>query len=70
MNVVESLKRHARFLAAGLLSFLAILAAMRWSEGEPLAQPSADVGLLIGFVFVAAFFVINDTGGPGGSKAR
>jgi hypothetical protein len=70
MNVVESLKRHARFLAAGFLSFLAILAAMRWSEGEPLVQPPSDLGLVIGFVLIAAFFVVNDTGGQGGSKAR
>ena len=70
MNLVESLKRHARFLAAGFLSFLAILVAMRWSQGEPLVQPSADFGLLIGFVLVAGFFVVNDTGGQGGSKAR
>jgi hypothetical protein len=43
---------------------------MRGSEGEPLVQPSTDVGLVIGFVFVAAFFVINDTSGRGGSKTR
>ncbi len=70
MSVVDSLRRHARFLAAGFLSFLTILAALRWSEGEPLVQPSADVGLHIGLVFVAAFFVVNDIGGQGGSKAR
>jgi hypothetical protein len=70
MSLVESLKRHARFLAAGFLSFLAVLAAMRWSEGEPLLQPSADIGLIIGFFFVAAFFVMNDSHGERGSKAR
>jgi hypothetical protein len=70
VSVVEALKRRARFLAAGFLSFLAILATMRWSQGEPRVQPSADFGLLIGFVFVAAFFVVNDTGAQGGSKAR
>ncbi|MGD0639518.1 MAG: hypothetical protein ABSC22_02115 [Roseiarcus sp.] len=70
MSVIESLKRHGRFLAAGFLSFLVILATMRWSEGEPLFQPSADLGLVIGFIFVAAFFVINDTHGQGGSKTR
>ena len=43
---------------------------MRWSGGEPLVQPSADIGLVIGFVFVAAFFVMNDTYGQRGSKAR
>ena len=53
MSVIESLKSRARFLVAGFLSFLVILAAMRWSAGEPLLQPAADLGLIIGFVFVA-----------------
>ena len=67
MNVIESLRRRARFLAAGFLSFLVVLAAIRWSSGEPLLQPAGDIGLIIGFVFVAGFFVIADTyRGPGG----
>ena len=55
MSVIESLKRRARFLVAGFLSFLVVLAAIRWSSGEPLLQPAGDIGLIIGFVFVAAF---------------
>ena len=47
-----------------------VLAAMRWSERRAAVQPSADIGLVIGFVFVAAFFVISDTHGRRGSKAR
>ncbi len=70
MSVVESLKRRAGFLAAGFLSFLAILALMRWSDGEALLQPSADFGLVVGFVFVAAFFAMNDSRGRRGSRAR
>jgi Na+-translocating ferredoxin:NAD+ oxidoreductase RnfD subunit len=67
MSVIESLKRRARFLAAGFLSFLVVLAAIRWSSGEPLLQPAGDLGLIIGFIFVAAFFVIADTyRGPSG----
>jgi hypothetical protein len=61
MSVIESLKRRGRFLAAGFLSFLVVLAAIRWSGGEPLLQPAGDLGLVIGFLFVAAFFVISDT---------
>ena len=38
MSVLESLKRRARFLVAGFLSFLVVLAAIRWSGGEPLLQ--------------------------------
>jgi len=46
------------------------LALMRWSGGEPLVQPSADIGLVIGFIFVAAFFVMNDTYRRRGGTAR
>jgi hypothetical protein len=68
MSVVESLKRRARFLVAGFLSFLVVLAAIRWSGGQPLLQPAGDLGLIIGFAFVAAFFVVSDTyRGPNGS---
>jgi hypothetical protein len=47
-----------------------VLALMRWSGGEPLVQPSGDFGLIVGIVFVAAFFVINDARGRSGSGAR
>lgn len=69
MTVIESLRRRARFLVAGFLSFLVVLAAIRWSSGEPLLQPAGDIGLIIGFVFVAGFFVISDTyrGSGGGA---
>jgi hypothetical protein len=68
MTVVESLKRRARFLVAGFLSFLVVLAAIRWSSGQPLLQPAGDIGLIIGFVFVAGFFVVSDAyRGPNGS---
>ncbi len=70
MSAAESLKARAGVLAAGLFSFLAVLAPMRWSGGESLVQPSADLGLAIGFVFVVVFFVVNDTHGQRGSKAR
>ncbi len=70
MSLVESLERRAGFLAAGFLSFLAALGLMRWSGGEPLVQPSGDFGLIVGIVFVAAFFVINDARGRSGSGAR
>ena len=70
MTVIESLRRRARFLAAGFLSFLVVLAAIRWSGGEPLVQPAGDIGLIIGFVFVAGFFVVSDTYRRPGGGAR
>ena len=59
MTVIEALRRRARFLVAGFLSFLVVMAAIRWSGGEPLVQPAGDLGLIIGFVFVAGFFVVS-----------
>ena len=66
MSVVESLRRRGRFLVAGFLSFLVVLAAIRWSSGEPLLQPAGDIGLIIGFLFVAGFFVVSDSYRSGG----
>jgi len=44
-----------------------VLAAIRWSGGEPLLQPAGDLGLILGFVFVAGFFVVSDAyRGPSG----
>ena len=63
MTALQSLKARAGLLAAGGLSFLAALAIMRASSGEPLIQPSADLGVAIGIAMVALLFVVNDTRG-------
>ena len=70
MTLIESFKHRARFLVAGFLSFVVVLAAIRWSGGEPLVQPAGDIGLIIGFVFVAGFFVVSDSyrGPSGGTR--
>ncbi len=70
MSVVESPRLRAGLLAAGFLSFLAVLALMGRSGGEPLVQASADLGLVVGFVLVAAFFVMNDAHGQRRGNAR
>ena len=61
-------------LAAGLASFLALIAVMRWSNGDPLVQPSGDVGILIGLAMVALYFVMSEaraskSGCPAGPSA-
>jgi len=63
MTALQSLKSRAGLLAAGGLSFLAALGLMRYSSGEPLVQPSADLGVVIGLAMVALFFVVSDTRG-------
>ena len=60
MRALHSLKARAGMLAAGLASFLVLLAAMRLSSGEPLLQPSGDIGVVIGFALVALYFVLSD----------
>jgi hypothetical protein len=70
MSVVEALERRARFLVAGFVSVVAAVGLMRWSSGQALSQPAADLGLLLGFGFVAAFYVINDMNDRGGEKPQ
>jgi len=69
MTALESLRKRAPMFAMGLVSFLAVLAVMRWSAGDPLIQPSGDVGIVIGAALVALFFVLNDTRGGGNAPA-
>ena len=69
MTAMQSLKKRAPTLLLGLASFLAVLAAMRWSAGDPLFQPSGDFGIVIGAAMVALFFVLNDTRGGGSPRA-
>ncbi|MDE2364678.1 MAG: hypothetical protein KGM42_18530 [Hyphomicrobiales bacterium] len=61
MTVGQSLRKRARLLAAGAVSFALALAVTRWGAGTPLVQPQSDVGVLIGFALVALYFVLQDT---------
>ena len=69
MTVLESLQKRARILIAGGVSFALVLFVMRWSAGDPLVQPKSDVGVLIGLVLVAVYFVITDTRDGGKADA-
>jgi hypothetical protein len=70
MSVLEALKRRARFLVAGFASVVAAVGLMRWWSGEPLSQPAADLGLLLGFAFVVAFYVMTEMNNPGAEKPQ
>jgi len=73
MSAIDTLKKRAGTLAMGALSFGFVMGAMRWSQGEPLIQPTADVGVLIGVALVATFFVVTDAGDapvPARKKSR
>jgi hypothetical protein len=70
MSVIEAFKRRARFLLAGFVSVVAAVGLLRWSSGETLSQPAADLGLLLGFAFVAGFYVMNDRNDRGGEKPQ
>ena len=66
MTVVDSLRKNAPFLLSGLVSGLVVLAILRQSQGQPLIQPQSDLGIVLGFVLVAAFLVFNDLRAPNG----
>ena len=63
MTVLESLRTRAGLLVSGAASFVLVVGAMRLAAGEPLVQPQADIGILVGVAMAALFFVINDTRG-------
>ena len=65
MTVIEALKQRARFLVTGALSFVVVLAAFHWSEGEALLQAPDAIALVAGVVIVAAYVVFNDVRGGG-----
>jgi len=74
MSALQSLRKRAGMLAFGLASFLIVLAAMRWSSGEPILQPSGDIGIVVGVALVALYFVLSDAraskAGPLQGRAR
>ena len=69
MTARESLRKRAPTLAAGLVSFLVMIALVRWSGGESPLQPSDYVAVPVGAALVALLFVLNDTRGAGGRRA-
>jgi len=69
VTVLESLRKRAGLLIAGGVSFALVLVVMRWSAGDRLFQPQADLGVLIGIALVAVYFVINDTRNGGSADA-
>ena len=60
MTAVESLRKRAGTLAAGFVSFVVILGAMRAWSGDPLVQWPGDIGLPIGLALVAIYFIVTD----------
>ena len=71
MTVIEALKRRARFLVTGAVSFVVVLAGFHWSAGEPLLQAPDAIALVIGMTLVAAYVVFNDVrGGPPAGPPR
>ena len=65
MTVLESLKNRAGLIVSGAVSFAVVIGGMRFAAGEPLLQPQADLGVLVGIAMVALYFVLTDTRGGG-----
>ena len=60
MTIVESLKKRSSFLVIGAVSFAIVLGVTRYGAGDPLLQPQADLGVLLGLALVALYFVLQD----------
>lgn len=63
MTVLESLRNRAGLIVSGAVSFALVLGAMRMASGQPLVQPQADIGIVLGVALVTAFLVFNDVRG-------
>ncbi len=63
MTVLESLKNRAGLIVSGVASFVLVIGGMRLAAGEPLVQPQADVGIVVGVAMVALFFIFTDKRG-------
>ena len=65
MTIFESLRNRAGLIASGAASFVVLVGGMRLASGEPLVQPQADVGVVVGIAMVALYFVLSDARGGG-----
>ncbi len=63
MTVLQSLRNRASLILSGIVSFAVVIGGMRLTGGEPLIQPQADLGIVVGVALVTLFLVLNDTRG-------
>jgi hypothetical protein len=63
VTVFESLKNRAGLIVSGAASFIIVVGAMRLAAGEPLVQPQADAGIVVGVALVTLFLVVGDRRG-------
>jgi hypothetical protein len=63
VRAVESLKSRGSLILLGAISFVVVIAGMRFAGGDPLLQPQADIGIVAGVALVILFLVLNDTRG-------
>jgi len=60
VTILESLKNRASLILSGAISFLFVIRGMRPAGGEPIIQPRADVGIVLGLALAALILVLND----------
>jgi len=65
VTIFASLRNRAGLIVSGAASFVVLVGGVRLASGEPLVQPQADVGIVVGIAMVALYFVPSDTRGGG-----
>jgi len=63
VTMLESLRNRARLIVSGAASFIVVIGTMRLAAGEPLVQPQADAGIVVGVALVTLFLVVKDRRG-------
>jgi hypothetical protein len=63
VTLFESLKNCAGLVVSGAASFVVVIGAMRLAAGEPLVQPQADIGIVVGVALATLFLVVRNRRG-------
>jgi hypothetical protein len=59
VTVFESLKYRAGLIIPGAASFI-VIDAMRLAGAEPLVQPQAEAGIVVGVALVTPLLIVRD----------
>jgi hypothetical protein len=63
VTVFESLNHRAGLVVFGAASFVVVIGAVPLAGGEPLVQPQADAGIVVGAALMTLFPIVRDRRG-------